>query len=147
MSYPIKKVLVLAVSLVSATLTAIPVYAGNMLDSGQQMNRGESLSSPNGCFTFMLQDDGNLVLYKSGNKALWQSGTSSKAVKRAVMQSDGNLVLYGYDNIAVWNSRTDGRDGSRLIVQDDGNVVIYTPSINRPVWKTNTRTSTSGQCN
>jgi hypothetical protein len=144
MPHSIKKVLVLSVSLVSAVVTAIPAYAGNILGQGQQLNRGQSLTSPNGCFTFVLQDDGNLVLYGSRNKALWASNTDTKAVERAVMQTDGNLVLYGYNKTAVWSSRTDGRDGSRLIVQNDGNVVIYTPAINRAVWST--KTSKAQQC-
>ncbi|PZV11647.1 MAG: lectin [Leptolyngbya sp.] len=136
--------LILATCLISGLVAVLPAYALDTLSPGQQLNRGESLASQNGCFTFILQDDGNLVLYQQGNKALWQAGTSGKAVARAVMQGDGNLVLYGYDNTPVWNSRTDGKDGSRLIIQNDGNVVIYTPSQNRAVW--NTKTGTTQVC-
>jgi hypothetical protein len=98
-------------------------------------NNNESRTSNNGLYTFIMQGDGNLVLYKSGTP-LWSSGTNGVAVDFCIMQSDGNLVLYGFSNNAVWASGTDGQPGSFLVVQDDGNVVIYRP--NFPVWATNT---------
>ena len=106
----------------------------NQLLPGQSLAPNEKLVSENGAYVFILQVDGNLVLY-TGAKALWASGTNGKAVKECIMQTDGNLVLYGYDNNAVWASGTNGKPGSHLIVQNDGNVVIYFPEA---IWATNT---------
>lgn len=91
---------------------------------GQSLQKGESLQSQNGKYTFVLQDDGNLVLYENGGRALWATGTNGRAVRFAVMQGDGNFVIYGYPN-AIWASNTVGTQNAFLVVQDDGNVVIY----------------------
>lgn len=103
---------------------------------GEQLTPGQSVWSANRRFRFVLQTDGNLVLYDNArNRALWATGTNGRRVTRAVMQVDGNLVLYN-GHVAVWSTRTRSR-GATLVVQDDGNVVLY--GVNgRPVWATNT---------
>lgn len=98
-------------------------------------NNSEFRVSNNGSYKLVMQQDGNLVLYK-GNTPLWASNTDGVAVDFCIMQDDGNLVLYGFASNAVWASNTNGQPGSFLVVQDDGNVVIYRP--NFPVWATNT---------
>lgn len=114
----------------------------SILGPGESLVRndtaGESeLLSANGTFRFVLQGDGNLVLYRTfDNKALWSSGTAGKAVKNVIMQGDGNLVMYDFSGNALWASNTAGRPGSFLVDQNDGNVVIYQP--NAPIWATNT---------
>ncbi|MCQ6275418.1 lectin [Bacillus sp. V3B] len=101
--------------------------------SGQTLYPGESLRSANGRYRFILQNDGNLVLYE-GNQALWASNTQGRAVSRAIMQSDGNFVIYGYPG-PVWASDTAGWNNAYLIVQNDGNVVIYGQ---KAAWATGT---------
>ena len=134
-----KRVLTVATGLISTLIVAAPAYAKNLLTPGQQLKTGQSLTSQNRCFTLVLQQDGNLVLYQnSRRRPLWATGTDGTAVERAIMQTDGNFVMYRHNGSPVWASNTDGKDGSRLIVQNDGNVVIYTPIRNRPVWATNT---------
>ena len=94
--------------------------------------------SGDGRFRFVMQGDGNLVLYAPGNVPLWASNTSGHTnVWDAVMQSDGNLVVYDAHGHALWASNTHGHAGARLIAQSDGNVVIYDP-VNHPLWATNT---------
>jgi pseudomonalisin len=117
-------------------MSANAVSGTNTLYAGEQLLRGQSLYSNNGLYQLILQDDGNLVLYKS-SKALWASGTDGKAVKNCIMQTDGNLVLYAYNGIAVWASNTNGTgdSSSRLVMQDDGNLVMYK---NGAVWASNT---------
>lgn len=109
----------------------------NRLLPNQVLPRGEKLVSSNGLYTFVMQDDGNLVLYKKG-KALWASKTQHISVKECVMQGDGNLVLYRYDGKPVWDSHTNGKPGANLIVQDDGNVVIYYDPNPKAIWATGT---------
>ncbi len=96
------------------------------------LRNDQYLYSPNHQFTFVMQGDGNLVLYRQGGAAVWASGTSG-ADRHVVMQSDGNLVIYGPAGV-VWASNTAGRDGATLRVQDDGVVVIYHGST--AVWST-----------
>jgi hypothetical protein len=95
-----------------------------------------SITSQDGRSTLVMQGDGNLVLYRSGGKARWATGTNG-TVSQAVMQGDGNFVMYGPGGAYIWDTATDGHPGAYLIVQDDGNVVIYDPAGN-PLWATNT---------
>ncbi len=105
----------------------------HVLNPGQELPRGGALER--GPYLFVLQDDGNLVLYKRG-EALWHSGTHGIAIEKCIMQLDGNLVLYKYDGQAAWNSGTFRYPGSFLVLQEDGNVVIYQPDV--ALWATNT---------
>lgn len=107
----------------------------NRLNPGERLLKGESRTSNNGRYTFVMQEDGNLVLYERGGRALWASGTNGSAVSQCIMQADGNLVIYGYP-AAIWASGTAGNPGSYLVVQDDGNVVIYRPNV--AIWATGT---------
>lgn len=121
----------LPLAIASSSVTQI---VSDTLKSDEQLTKGQFLTSNNGRYQLILQEDGNLVLYEV-KRALWSSRTNGKAVSRCVMQSDGNLVIYGF-NKAIWASRTDGNAGAYLIVQDDGNVVIYVND--KSIWATNT---------
>ncbi|NPC93636.1 lectin [Bacillus sp. WMMC1349] len=100
---------------------------------GQSLNSGESIQSPNGQYTLILQQDGNLVLYGRG-RALWSSGTHGRAVRFAIMQTDGNFVIYGYPS-AIWATGTVGWNNAYLVLQNDGNLVIYGQ---KAAWDTGT---------
>lgn len=43
---------------------------------------------------FVIQNDGNLVIYDKRNKAIWNSGTAGVVPIGLYLQNDGNLVLY-----------------------------------------------------
>ena len=116
---------------VSLLLRPCPTFAGNILATNHILFPGESINSLNGQFQFILQEDGNLVLYH-GKKALWTSRTKGKGGRKLVMQRDGNLVLYGKRN-PVWATSTNGNRGAYLKLQNDGNLVIY-----KAVWSTGT---------
>jgi len=100
---------------------------------GDILEIGSSLLSLDERYTFILQGDGNLVLYKPGGRAIWSSGTVGKGAVRLVMQYDGNLVLYRADWTPVWYSSTAGNSSSALIPQSDGNLVLYKTG-GRPTW-------------
>ncbi|MBN3815983.1 lectin [Paraburkholderia sp. Se-20369] len=111
-------------------------YKGATLLTNQFLLKEDFLVSTDGRYQFILQDDGNLVLYRlSDHRPLWASGTNGKAVSKAIMQQDGNFVIYGYPG-AIWATGTNGKPNSTLIVQNDGNVVVYEPQV--PVWATGT---------
>jgi hypothetical protein len=107
------------------------------LNSGQTLQVGESLVSPNGRFSLVLQQDGNAVLYEQEDSPVWASGTDGQDVSTAAMQEDGNFVLSTPSGDPVWATDTYGNDGAYLVLQDDRNLVIYGAD-GAPLWATNT---------
>jgi RHS repeat-associated protein len=103
-----------------------------LLGGGQELLPGQALFSPDGRFEFILQTDGNIVLYGPSG-VMWAAG-SNGLVSALIMQTDGNLVLY-YNGSARWATGTGGGATSYLEAQNDGNVFIYDAS--GTVWGTN----------
>ncbi len=111
----------------------------NVLGPDKWLLKGSSLSSPSDTYTLVMQDDGNLVLYRvKDNSPLWASYTNGQDVKGAIMQEDGNLVVYDPNSRPLWASGTDGKGRCFLVLQDDGNLVVYTSDKDTPVWASNT---------
>lgn len=107
------------------------------LNPGTRLTTNQSIISSDGRFRLTMQDDGNLVVYRThDNHPLWATGTQGSDVHRAEMQTDGNLVLYHVNNAPAWASNTAGKRNSTLVMQNDGNLVIYEPIV--PVWASNT---------
>lgn len=96
---------------------------GDALQKGEKLEVGQSLTSNNGAYRLVLQDDGNLVLY-AGEQSVWATATDGQDVQRAEVQEDGNFVLYTPDK-PVWASQTAGAHNVRLVLQDDRNLVLY----------------------
>ena len=84
----------------------------------------DSLVSPDGRFTALMQSDGNFVIYQSGVGAIWATGTNGSGGVRIIMQADGNLVIYRSNGSAAWATGTSGSD-HYLYMQNDGNLVMY----------------------
>lgn len=106
----------------------------------QTLSVGGAIYSPNNQYVFIMQGDGNLVLYvRSGSNWVpmnWATNTVGTGANTAAFQSDGNLVLYGPSG-AIWSSNTWQYHCANLSVQDDGNVVIRNVQ-GDAVWATNT---------
>ncbi|WP_293064365.1 MULTISPECIES: hypothetical protein [unclassified Moorena] len=130
--------LLVALCLVTTLFLTSPAtaLAKTTLYPGEELKRGDFITSPNGQYKFIQQEDGNLVLYNGSGLPLWANGQHGKAVSRTIMQDDGNFVTYGYPE-ALWSSGTSGSLGAYLMLQDDGNIVIYQPHPD-PIWTTNT---------
>jgi hypothetical protein len=63
---------------------------------------------------FIMQTDGNLVLYNSSGSPLWASNTNNNPGAMLAVQDDGNLVVYRArapttPNNALWASGTNWR--------------------------------------
>jgi len=113
---------------------------GDRLLPGQGLMADRSIVSADGQFTFVVQDDGNLVLYGPPpcSQTLWASNTQNNLdIWDAVMQDDGNFVVYDAHSHSLWASNTSGTQGAWLQVQNDANVVIYDTQ-NQPLWSTAT---------
>lgn len=108
------------------------------LQAGQELTRGQQLTTANG-YMLTLQSDGNLVLSENTG-TVWASNTDGKGAVRAALQDDGNFVLYADDDNAVWATNTAGNSGSRLVLQDDRNLVVLGGD-GSPKWATNTNTA------
>jgi hypothetical protein len=111
-----------------------PSNTCGVLNPGDTIQQPGNVKSCDGRFNLDLQTDGNLVLYFTGNGALWATHTG--AGHTLVMQNDGNLVLYNSSNAAVWSSGTYGHPGAWAAIQNDGNLVVYEGS--KPLWASNT---------
>ena len=85
------------------------------LNTGQSLQISETLGSPDGRFSLILQPDGNLVLYDQDGQPAWASGTDGREVSSATMQDDGNLVLNSPNGDPVWASDTYGIVIARLL--------------------------------
>jgi surface antigen len=69
----------------------------------------------------VLQGDNNLVTYKDGGVATWETGTVGTGASTLVVKDDGNLILYTSSGARVW----DRYHGTRFIPGDcngDGHV-------------------------
>ncbi len=76
------------------------------LDRGVLVGDALWASSTQGSGNYaVFQQDGNLVVYSSANKAKWDSNTHGSGT-RLVLQSDGNLVIYDGAGRAKWDSGT-----------------------------------------
>ncbi|MBA2226265.1 hypothetical protein [Thermogemmata fonticola] len=97
------------------------------LQQGESLQPGQKLVSQNGQFELVMQNDGNLVLYKvweGAREAVWDSGSCGHPGSYCILQQDdGHFVIYNKAGKDIWaNWRFGGR---KLVVQNDGNVVIY----------------------
>ena len=107
---------------------------GQTLSAGQYWRFGR--------VDLMMQNDGNLVLYRAGKRtpadAVWSSRTFGTAARAMVFQADGNLVLYTADRKrAIWSTNSQvgctewgqgggsSARGTILARQSDSNLVIY----------------------
>ena len=124
-----------AVAPIAAPVSGV---AGFTLAAPASLKTGERLLSKDGRFEVAMQADGNLVLYRTGDRrALWSSGTNGKGAAVATMQEDGNLVLYKADGAPVWATDTWKKGAVRAVMQDDGNFVLYKAD-GTPVWSSGT---------
>jgi hypothetical protein len=126
-----------------------------LLSAGQFLGTGRYLLADNGAFFAVMQDDGNLCVYKGSpadKKAfVWGSAQvggyqTAGGSYFAAMQDDGNLCVYKgspADNKGfLWGSVQDGgyqtAGGSYFaVMQDDGNLCVYkgSPADNKNfVW-------------
>lgn len=105
-------------------------FASSTLSAGQKLTANQFLASPNSRYCFLMQSDGNAVIYDV-NRGIWSTGTNG-ANRFLFFQTNGDLVVYG-GSTPLWTSATFNRSGTRLTLQDDGNLVIYRAN-NTGVW-------------
>jgi len=109
----------------TVTSPALTVGAPSQLRNGEILGVNQSLRSPSGGYSLVMQSDGNLVEYGPSG-AVWSSNTAGSGSDHLALQPDGNLVVYTSAVAAKWASGTNGFGaGVTLSVQDDANLVLY----------------------
>jgi|APGre2960657423_1045063.scaffolds.fasta_scaffold313569_1 hypothetical protein len=85
------------------------------LHSGESLTVNQRLTSKNGKFYVVMQDDANFVAYDKKGHPYWASNTFKKHSEHAYLtcQADGNLVLYnprmqGHAQNPIWSTSTHG---------------------------------------
>lgn len=101
---------------------------------------GQSIQSSNG-HHLVMQNDGNLVLYRSvhnhdPSNATWSSNTYGRGDGcRFTVQGDGNAVIYDANNSPIWASNTNGQSHGpySATVEDSGHFVVW-DGTGRRLW-------------
>jgi hypothetical protein len=113
---------------------------------GEVLKADQRLVSPNRRYTLVMQGDGNLVLYRDGSRALFDTRTEGRQGVRLQNQSDdGNIVLLAPREQVLWDTETFGNPGTVLQLQDDGNLVALAPPGDRVVFSTDTWVNPGGE--
>jgi hypothetical protein len=119
---------------------------GSNLANNQVLNTGAYLTSPNGNYKAIMQNDGNFVIYQenAGGSAIWASGVvpgASNGPYHAIMQGDGNFVVYqGTGGHAIWASGVvpGASNGPyHAGMQNDGNFAVYQGTGRHAIWAIN----------
>ncbi|KAK3397121.1 hypothetical protein B0T20DRAFT_356024 [Sordaria brevicollis] len=109
--------------------TSAEVGSKDRLNAGEELTNGQRISSPNGEYTLVMQEDCNLVLCRKGESPIWERGkTPGVAAERLVFRKDGELELLTWSGDQKWATGTAGRGNSNsfFAIRDDGNLVIET---------------------
>jgi hypothetical protein len=84
-------------------------YQGEIIIKQTCTGTATDTSGPGGnaSATLTLQgSDGNLVIYSTSGKALWDSGTNGNPADVMLFQPDGNLVIYSEYGLTLWDTDT-----------------------------------------
>lgn len=118
-------------------------FVGSSLNTNKIIGNCTGLSSIDNNTIFVLQSDGNVVLYnKKTNKPLWNSNTSNIGVAPYSLryEADGNLILLDSNQKILWFSGSINTSGmNQLLVQDNNIVNINNINNNNKItWQTKT---------
>jgi hypothetical protein len=108
-----------------AAVRVAPVAPSDSLPAGSTLLSGQSLASPNGTFSLVMQPGGDLV-EEAGGRIVWSSRTAKLGGSYAVLETDGELVVDSAAGEAVWSSGSTRQapDGVRLLLDDYGRLSI-----------------------
>jgi hypothetical protein len=135
--------------IISCIVAATTVLCANgqakdVLKAEEILNKGQYISSKNGNYSLVMQNDGNLVMYYTplfnGAYARYFSSDTRNSGSYVRMQIDGNLALYKSSNTWAWTSGTGGRpfdpgikleltDWGTLQIVNGGGIVIKTLNV------------------
>lgn len=98
-------------------------YTAN-LPSGTTLKTKDTLTSNNSAYYLILQDDGNLCLYRQSDKCcLWASNTDHTLCDKAILHDNGNFGVFE-KNTCYWQTATENYPGAILNLSDDGMLTL-----------------------
>lgn len=94
------------------------------MSRNDELRQGDSLTSNNGEWKAVFQEDTNFVIY--GTKPVWASDTYGLDGIRLCLQDDCNLVMYNQRHQIIWstNSQEPKCKMCHLQLTDEGKLVI-----------------------
>lgn len=100
--------------------------AGNDLQAGRAMIRGEVRTSCNGDFTLGVRADGDLVVTGPRGGVVWQAGTAGTTGFFLYLYGNGYLALLDSGFRPVWRVRDAEHvgDTARLVMRNNGELMI-----------------------
>lgn len=116
-------------------------FFGHQVHEGTTLFQGQVLMSKNMARRLMVQNDGNLVVYDSRDRAVWSSETSGQGEGPYLlrMQDDANLVLYDVNDTPIWASATDGQgEGRRKAKLTNDGVFKVVDEMGEVLWAVET---------
>jgi hypothetical protein len=101
---------------------------GDTLGTNQGLHAGESITSPDGNVSLVMQPDGDLVIKEnSDGTVLWHSGTAGQGGVIAWMNADGNLRVEapGGEGHKLWDNGAHGHKDARARIENTGNLYVW----------------------
>lgn len=114
------------------------------LSSGEVLERGESVTSPNGRYNLTFAWNGDLTLDEAG-VVIWHAWTGRKSSppSRAYLNNDGRLVVVGPDGSEVFSTPGGGVGPYTLEVSNDGQASIVSAD-GEILWRVGERVASLG---
>jgi len=88
------------------------------------VERNESVVSPNGMCKFTVQMDTNMHIF-AGTNHVWTSSTQYKGGYRLTTRPDGNVVFAAANGVVTWETGTAGHPGARMRILDNCDLAVY----------------------
>lgn len=118
-------------------------FKNDTMTSGEILYAKDGLQSADNAYTFLVQEDANLVVYDSSSSAIWYrsdvapNDCPDTSTLQLRLQGDGNLVLYCGDTV-LWAANTVSSSSSSicrvLAMQNDGQLALYNVGDQSGVW-------------
>ncbi|MBK7428920.1 MAG: hypothetical protein IPI60_18805 [Saprospiraceae bacterium] len=121
------------------------VAARNFLELNQSLKLNDQITSANGEYHFIMQQDGNACVYKNKSTFVWGTMTHGKGATRLTFTKDGNLQVLTDKYVLIWGSGQTRTSAVKLVLENTGDLVSYDAS-GKVVWtsKSSGNASSSG---
>jgi hypothetical protein len=106
----------------------------NIFFTGQKISINSMVFSNAKAYNFIIQKDGNLVIYKDVTIPIWESNTAGTPASILELTKDGNLVLKDNKNIIYWSTNTSNNPNGSFTICDDGVLRVFN-NVKEVLWE------------